>query len=260
MDYRAVSLDELLGPLNEVERRNAPKSLFIAGDTRILEVGARVSIAGARDAGPEGIRRAAKLAGLLSGNGIVVVSGLEGGIETAAHEAAVRHGGRSIVVLDPSLDLFDPRQNEGLQPEIAEDHLVVSPYPTGRPIPKKDLSLRDRTMALISDATVIIEAGDSSGCLDQGWEALRLGRPLLIADSMVEETALKWLEQMLHYGARLLSDDSLEEFLELLPARMATHLDGGIPSTAVDHGLADGPDSPAAPARGVLQNPRGRVG
>ena len=228
MDYRAVSLDELLGPLNEVERRNAPKSLLIAGDTRILEVGARVSIAGAREASPEGIRRAAKLAGLLSGNGIVVVSGLEGGIETAAHEAAVRHGGRSIVVLGPSLDRFDPRQNEGLHPKVAEDHLVVSLYPPGRPIPKKDLSLRDRTLALISDATVIIEASDSSGCLDQGWEALRLGRPLLIADSMVEESGLSWPEQMLHYGARILSDDSLDEFQELLPAGMAAHVDRGI--------------------------------
>jgi DNA processing protein len=229
MDYRAVSPDELLGPLNEVERRNAPKSLFIAGDTRILEIGARVSIAGAREASPESIRRAAKLAGLLADNGIVVVSGLVGGIETAAHEAAVRHGGRSIVVLDPSLDLADPRQNDVLQPEIMEDHLVVSPYPRSRPISNKDLALRDRTMALISDATVIIEASDSSGSLDQGWEALRLGRPLLVADSMVEETGRVWPEQMLHYGARILSDDSLDELLELLPARMAAHLDGGIP-------------------------------
>jgi DNA processing protein len=229
MDYRAVSPDELLGPLNEVERRNAPKSLFVAGDTRILEVGARVSIAGAHEASPEGIRRAAKLAGLLADNEIVAVGGLVGGIETAAHEAAVRHGGRSIVVLDPSLDLADPRQYDVLQPEIMGDHLVVSPYPPGRPIPKKDLSLRDRTMALISDATVIIEASDSSGCLDQGWEALRLGRPLLIADSMVEKAGLNWPEQMLHYGARILSDDSLDELLELLPARMAAHFDGGVP-------------------------------
>jgi DNA processing protein len=228
MDYRGVIADELLGPLNEVERLKAPKSLFVAGDTRILEVGARVSIAGAHEASPEGIRRAAKLAGLLAENGIVVVSGLAGGIETAAHEAAIRHGGRSIAVLGPSLDLVDSRQNEVLQPEIMEDHLVASPYPPGRPIPKKDLSLRDRTMALISDATVIIEASDSSGCLDQGWEALRLGRPLLIADSMVEESGLSWPEQMLHYGARILSDDSLDEFQELLPAGMAAHVDRGI--------------------------------
>ena len=227
MDYRTITPDEVLGPLNEVERQNAPKSLLVAGDTRILEVGARVSIVGAHEASPQGLRRAAKLAGLLAGNGIVVVSGLAGGIETAAHEAAVRHGGRSIIVLGSPLDPVDPKQYTALEHE--EDHLVVGLFRPGRPIPKKDFSLREHTMALIADATVIIEASDSSGCLDQGWEALRLGRPLLIAVSMVEETGLKWPQQMLHYGARILLDDSLDEFLELLPARMAAHLDGGIP-------------------------------
>ena len=229
MDYRAVTPDEVLGPLNEVERQNAPKSLLVAGDTRILEVGARVSIVGAHEASPPGLRRAAKLAGLLAGNGIVVVSGLAGGIETAAHEAAVRHGGRSIVVLGSPLDPVDPEHYAALEREIMEDHLAVCLYRPSRPIPKQDPSLRENAMALIADATVIIEASDSSCCLDQGWEALRLGRPLFIADSMVGETGLKWPEQMLHYGARILSEDSLDEFVELLPARMAAHPDGGIP-------------------------------
>src|SRR5690242_18574062 len=104
MDDRVVTLDELLGPLNEVEQQNVPKTLFVAGDTGILEEGARVSIVGAPRASAGGIQRAAKLAGLLARKGIVVVSGRAAGIDTAAHEAAIRHGGRTIVVLGTPLD------------------------------------------------------------------------------------------------------------------------------------------------------------
>src|SRR5512135_2706859 len=94
MSYQSVSPQELLGPFNEVEQKNAPKTLYVAGDTGILAEGARVAIVGARKASPEGLRRASKLAGLLAGRGIVIVSGLAEGIDTAAHTAAIHRGGR----------------------------------------------------------------------------------------------------------------------------------------------------------------------
>ena len=60
-------------------------------------------------------------------------------------------------------------------------------------------------MALISNATVIVEAGESSGTLHQGWEALRLNRPLFLLRSLVKDPALKWPKEMLEYGAITLS-------------------------------------------------------
>jgi predicted Rossmann fold nucleotide-binding protein DprA/Smf involved in DNA uptake len=82
------------------------------------------------------------------------------------------------------------------------DHLAVSQYPVGSPVQRKNFPLRNRTMALISDATLIIEAGETSGSLSQGWEALRLGRPLFVAESMTEDPSFKWPDEMLHYGPR----------------------------------------------------------
>ena len=61
-------------------------------------------------------------------------------------------------------------------------------------------------MALISDASVIVEAGEGSGSLTQGWEALRLGRPLFLLKSLVENGALAWPNEMLNYGAMVLSE------------------------------------------------------
>ena len=72
--------------------------------------------------------------------------------------------------------------------------------------------LRNKTMALISDVTIIVEAGESSGALHQGWETLRIGRPLFICSSVFENDRLNWPAKMLQYGARILEkyDDLME--------------------------------------------------
>ena len=73
---------------------------------------------------------------------------------------------------------------------------------------------RNLTMALIADASVIIEAGDGSGTLSQGWEALRLGRPLFLLQSLVA-SGLSWTSDMLNHGARVLS--GTDDLLQVLP-------------------------------------------
>ena len=70
-------------------------------------------------------------------------------------------------------------------------------------------------MALIADASIIVEAGDDSGALSQGWEALRLGRPLFIRTSVMHDPSLNWPEKMAMYGAVEFTD--IEEILDALP-------------------------------------------
>jgi len=78
--------------------------------------------------------------------------------------------------------------------------------------------MRNRTMALLCDASVIVEAGDGSGSLSQGWEALRLGRPLFLMASILERRDLSWPKTMLDYGAMILKNPS--ELLARLPSRV----------------------------------------
>ncbi len=219
MNYVALSAEELLGPLNEVEAKHAPKQLFAAGDTAMLRHSARVAIVGSRKASPEGLRRARRLSTLLSKRGVVVVSGLAEGIDTAAHAAAVEVAGRTVAVLGTPLDNVYPKSNAALQSRLMAEHLVLSQFPVGMPTQKGHFPIRNRTMALISDATVIIEASETSGSLSQGWEALRLGRPLFIAQSIIDDPTLTWSAKMLGYGALILSDSTLEELFDLLPDR-----------------------------------------
>jgi DNA processing protein len=229
MDFTELTPEELLGPLNEVEAKHAPKKLFAAGDTHMLRHAARVSIVGSRKASPDGIRRARRLSTMLSRRGVVVVSGLAAGIDTSAHLAALEANGRTVAVLGTPLTEVHPRSNAALQERLMNEHLVLSQFPPGRPVQRGNFPIRNRTMALISDVTVIIEAGETSGSLSQGWEALRLGRQLFIAQSIIDDPSLTWPEKMLDYGASVLSDDTVEELFSLLPDRSPVELSGAIP-------------------------------
>lgn len=221
MDYVEYTPEDLLGPLNEVELKHAPQRLFCCGDVQMLRRSGRVAIVGSREATTEGIRRARKLSGLLVKRGVTVVSGLAEGIDTAAHTAAIDAGGRTIAVIGTPLDKFYPKSNAELQELIMQQHLVLSQFPVGMPVQRGNFPSRNRTMALVSDATVIIEAGETSGTLHQGWEALRLGRPLFLTQSLTDNRDLTWPDKMLDYGAHVLSDSTLEELFELVPERGA---------------------------------------
>lgn len=207
--------DDLLGPLNDVEKKNAPEWLYLAGDRELLRVVPRVSIVGTRSASVGGVNRASRLARELVARGVVVVSGLARGIDTAAHRATIESGGRTIAVLGTPLDKTYPRENAALQHLIMEKHLAVSQFPSGHPSARTNFPRRNRTMALLTDATVIVEAAEGSGSLSQGWEALRLGRRLFIMRAVAEDHALFWPRDMMKYGADVLAE--IDDLLEALP-------------------------------------------
>ena len=218
MEMVSFTPRELLGTLTDVELKNAPPMLYLLGDETLLRSVPRVSIVGSRKASPAGLERAADYARALAEGGVIVVSGLAEGIDTAAHEATMAvEGGRTIAVLGTALDTAYPAKNRPLQERIAREHLLVSQFPIGRPIQKKQFPMRNRTMALLTDATIIVEAGESSGTLHQGWEALRLGRLLFFNESVAEDPTLKWPAEMIRYGAQVLALDNLEQLVYELP-------------------------------------------
>lgn len=209
---------ELLGSLNEVEAKNAPKELHVSGDIELLRTGRRVSVVGSRKVSPDGARRAAKLVRALVEHDIIVVSGLAAGVDTIAHSTAIEAGGKTVAVLGTPLDKFYPAANKALQREIMANHVAVSQFPTGYPPTPKNFPMRNRTMAMLSDATVIVEAGEKSGTRHQGWEALRLGRAVFIMENIAEDKKLSWPREMIGYGAEVLSRSNLALFIENLPA------------------------------------------
>jgi len=212
---QAVTPLELLGPLNEVEARHAPRLFWCVGDMTLARRGARVSVVGTRNVSEEGRRRTRRLVRFLVERGVTVVSGLASGVDTEAHTTTIALGGRTLAVIGTGVDIAYPRENSALQSRIAAEHLLVSQFAPGTPVNKRQFPQRNRTMALLSHATVIVEANDGSGTLSQAWEALRLGRPLFVLKSVVDDIRLTWPREVLTYGAVILSEP--EQLLPALP-------------------------------------------
>lgn len=213
----AISTPEILGPLSAYERKHAPETLFLAGDRTLLTEGRRISVVGSRNASREGIARAKYFTEALVRYGYVVVSGLAEGIDTVAHETAIAAGGKTIAVLGTPLDKAYPARNAKLLETIKREHLAISQFPEGHPYKKENFPQRNRTMALISDATVIVEANEKSGTRHQGWEALRLGRLVFLMQNVADDPGLSWPQEMIRYGAQVLMRESLEDVLQDVP-------------------------------------------
>jgi DNA processing protein len=214
-----LTVERLLGrPLNDVERKYAPRKMHASGPMQIPLPRPRVSIVGSRKASAQGLAAAESISSTLAAMDVVVVSGLAEGIDTAAHKGAMLSDGRTIAVLGTPLNKVYPKQNLELQNRIMQNHLALSQFPEGHSTTPKDFVLRNRTMALISDATIIVEAGEKSGSLHQGWEALRLGRSLFLWGTVMD-VGLSWPEKMLEYGAMILSDP--KDVIEALPAPLS---------------------------------------
>lgn len=210
-------VQQVLGELSDVEERNAPEHLYMKGNPKLLRGGLRICVIGTRKPTAEGKANAAAYSEFLARNGVIVVSGLAMGVDTIAHKTAIDCGGRTIAVLGTPLDQVSPVANRALQETIGREHLLVSQFQVGSSVTPANFPARNRTMALLSEGTIIVEAGETSGTAHQGWEALRLGRPLFILEP-VARAGHEWVDKMLDYGAYVLS--SVEELYEVLPIRI----------------------------------------
>jgi DNA processing protein len=136
-----------------------------------------------------------------------VVSGLAAGIDTAAHTGALDAGGRTIAVLGTPLGKTYPASNAALQERIAREFLVISQVPVVRyskqtPIQNRlFFPERNVTMSALTKATVIIEAGNTSGTLIQARAALHQKRKLFILESCFRDPTLTWPERLQKQGA-----------------------------------------------------------
>ena len=166
-----------------------------------------VAVVGARAASDEGIARTKKLVKELIAHDLTIISGLAEGIDTAAHETAIVLKGRTIAVIGTPITHSYPPKNRYLQNEIAKKHLLISQVPiiryeNGNPSTNRfNFPERNKTMSAISEATIIVEAGNTSGSLTQAKAALKQGRKLFILNNNFENKDLSWPSKFEALGA-----------------------------------------------------------
>lgn len=208
----AVKITDLDYPSLLKEISNAPKTLYLLGKLPKDDT-IKIAIVGTRKAGATGRKFARELAKKLSELGIVVVSGLAMGIDTAAHEGAVLANGRTIAVLANGLNTIYPSQNENLAKKILElDGAIISEYPPDTPSFPSQFLERNRIVSGLSVATIVIEAPERSGSLVTARLAAEQGREVFIVPGSVDNPNYRGSHQLIRDGAGLVS--SIEDILE----------------------------------------------
>lgn len=179
-----------------------------------------VAVVGTRKPSADGIARTRKLVRALVKDDFTIVSGLAAGTDTVAHETAIGADGRTIAVIGTPLSHNYPRDNAALQRRIATGFLVISQVPVCR-YEAQDFRLnrfffpeRNVTMSALTEATIIVEAGETSGTLIQARAALHQGRKLFILDSCFRNPKLSWPQRFADQGAvRVVDYDDIRQHL-----------------------------------------------
>ncbi|MFT3822913.1 MAG: DNA-processing protein DprA [Chitinophagaceae bacterium] len=200
-------VDEAPGyPVALKDAKEPVKVLYYSGNPELLQTRC-IAIVGTRKPSAAGLARTTRLVKMLVKDNFTIVSGLAAGIDTQAHTTAIACKGKTIAVIGTPMDEVYPQENTALQQAIANDHLLISQVPFLRYRKQSYLENRlffperNKTMSALSEATVIIEAGDRSGTLIQAQAALYQKRKLFILDSCFQDSTLAWPQRYLAMGA-----------------------------------------------------------
>jgi DNA processing protein len=201
--------------LKEIDQ--PPPLLYVRGSIQ-LEDDWAVAIVGTRRVSPYGRQVAEEVAGFLAGNGVTVVSGLARGVDTAAHDAALKAGGRTIAVLGSGVDRIYPDENRRLSDRIIQKGAVISDYPMGTAPESANFPPRNRIISGLSLAVVVVEAGETSGALITASFAANQGREVFAVPGGIHAPQSKGTNSLIQQGARPLL--RVEEILEVLSLQM----------------------------------------
>jgi DNA processing protein len=181
--------------------------LYFLGSWELAEAPRRVAVVGTRKVSPQGAARTRKLVRTLVEHDYTVVSGLAQGVDTIAHQTAIEHGGRTIAVIGTPISETYPKENAELQRRIASEFLLVSQVPVLRYMSQGPngnrlfFPERNKTMSALTEATIIVEASETSGTLIQAKAALDQGRKLFILDSNFGNPSITWPARFEKLGA-----------------------------------------------------------
>ena len=195
-----------------MQLKTAPPVLWAVGDLSHLRR-STVAMVGARNASSLGLRMARALARDLGEMGQVVCSGLARGIDAAAHHASVETG--TVAVLGGGVDVIYPSENADLAAEIREKGVLLSEQPMGLAPQARHFPARNRIIAGLSAATVVVEAAAKSGSLITARDALDMGRDVLAVPGHPMDARASGCNILIREGATLVRD--ARDVLDALP-------------------------------------------
>jgi DNA processing protein len=239
---RYLFIDDPDYPPLLAELDNAPAVMTIKGDTSLF-AHSSVAMVGARNASAAACRFARGLAVELGREGVVIVSGLARGLDTAAHQGSLATG--TIGVIASGIDIVFPPENRGLQDQVAEQGLLIAEQPPGSEPLARNFPHRNRVIAGLSTGTVVVEAAPRSGSLITARLAAEAGRDVMAVPGSPLDPRAQGCNQLIREGATLVQSaaDILETIRPIDPRMVrapASPFDGrpgGEPDDADRHAL-----------------------
>ncbi len=201
-----------------------PPSIFVDGKLREIP---GVAVVGTRRCTRYGIDLAEAFGAAIARSEWTTVSGLARGIDAAAHRGCLRDGGHAVAVLGSGIDVCYPKENQSMFDGILTgDGAVVSEYPPGTPPDRWRFPARNRIIAAMSSAVVVVEAARTGGALITARLAAEIGRPVFVVPGDVDRPASEGCNLLIRDGAYpvLGAADLIEELSLILgpPARDST--------------------------------------
>jgi DNA processing protein len=215
---RIVTFTSAYYPKSLFEIPDPPPFLYVQGTLHCHETA--VAIVGSRRATAYGLQTTARLAGLLAGHGVTVISGMARGVDTAAHKGALAAGGRTIGVLGCGIDMIYPPENRKLFQEMVEKGSLVSEFPLGTLPLAENFPRRNRIISGLSRGVLVVEAAENSGSLITAQYALEHGRDVFAVPGNISFATSRGSNRLIKQGAKLV--DCVEDILEELPCSGST--------------------------------------
>jgi DNA processing protein len=205
-------------PINLRMVFDRPPVLFFRGSL-VHDDSRSVSIVGTRNPSDAGRALAGRVAGELAKRHVTIISGMARGIDTAAHAGAMNAGGRTIAVLGQGICTQLPRDRASFASAIARSGAVISQFWPEQPATTWTFPIRNRVTSGLSLATVVIEAGPTSGAKLQALDALNHGRRVFLVKPLVLQQ--EWAQEMQDCpGVSVLGDD-LDELVAAIDADLS---------------------------------------
>jgi DNA processing protein len=213
-DFGITTLADNDYPLPLRQLYDGPPFFFHKGN--LLETDNRaVAIVGSRSATDYGRAMAARVAGELSRHGVTIISGMAIGIDSTSHRAALEAGGRTIAVLGSGIDVIYPRANKKLYGRIAEQGAVISEFFPGTDPNPGHFPRRNRIIAGLSQAVIVVEAGEKSGALLTADLGLAQDKKLFAVPGNISSRMSSGANELIKSGANILT--SVDDIFSVLP-------------------------------------------
>lgn len=227
-----ITLQDAVYPQRLKNIYDPPVVLYVKGRLPAIDEQAAIGVVGTRKATSYGIKMAQKLGFEITKCGGLVVTGLAEGIDSAAAEGALRAGGSCIGVLGCAIDDVYPKTNSELYDDVAMAGALVSEYPPGAALTRKNFPERNRIISGLSIGVAVVEAPFGSGALITSSLALEQGREVFAVPGNADAPNWFGSNELIRNGAQLVTKgwDVLEGFERLFPGKLSKSGAGRIQS------------------------------